>query len=116
MTNIQDVATEPKFCINCEHIGTNSSRDIDTYRCFAPQNFAGYNLIDGSRIYTHHTCASCRYESTDRNLGCDMNGNWFEVKLVQSPQPLPVMLQNQAPMGKARININKENLADLLGM
>ncbi len=69
----------PVFCRDCAHVSVPASGMEDNYRCFAPQNFAGYNLVTGDKQYLHIKCVDARYK--DESCG----GEWF----VQAPPKQP---------------------------
>jgi hypothetical protein len=72
------MTTEQKFCIKCKWIGTNSSRNPDLYRCFAPSNKKPTkNLVTGEDTYYHFTCYEARL-SHNINESCGEYGVWFE--------------------------------------
>ena len=72
--------SEPKLCINCKHVGTNGSGEWAKYRCFAPQNAAGINLVAGHKEYGILYCMDARAQ----NIDCGALGNWYE------PKPAPI--------------------------
>jgi hypothetical protein len=53
------------LCINCQYIGTNASGDWEKYRCFAPENAAGVNLITGAQEYKLMYCKTVRYPAAE---------------------------------------------------
>ena len=65
----------PKFCRDCAYIGTNPSGDATKYKCFAPQNMAGYDLVTGDKLYVYVTCYESRADCNSGN--CSPQGNWF---------------------------------------
>ena len=76
-------ASEPKLCINCKHIGTNSSGDWTKYKCFAPQNMSGLNPVDGHKEYTTELCKDTRannYTTDFISRNCGLEGVWYEPK------------------------------------
>ena len=75
--------TEPKLCINCKHVGTNSSGEWAKYKCFAPQNFAGINLVAGHKEYGILYCIDARVQ----NIDCGAIGSWYESK----PAPVTIV-------------------------
>ena len=77
----QNTSSEPKLCINCKHIGTNSSGDWTKYRCFAPQNYAGVNLVTGDKEYCVSLCAANRATGIEGvGRSCTAIGQWYEPK------------------------------------
>jgi hypothetical protein len=67
---------KPKFCIDCARIATVGSREISLYRCMAPENFAGYNLVDGHKIYKIEFCTDARNNAD----ACSYSAHWFKEK------------------------------------
>lgn len=68
------------FCVGCKYIGTNSTRDAAKYRCFAPQNELGYDLVTGNKTYRHETCYGARSNEADT---CGTAAMWFEYSPVK---------------------------------
>jgi len=68
----------PKFCINCKWVGTNSSGDWTKYKCFAPQNTSGTNLVTGAQMLLHELCEEQRKQGVAMTSYCGAEGRWFE--------------------------------------
>jgi hypothetical protein len=87
----------PVFCRDCAYIGTNPSGDAARYKCFAPQNTGGYDLVTGDKKYIYVTCYEARAEQADR---CTADGDWF----LQAPPkpayiaPIPQVTPNKSGM------------------
>lgn len=68
---------EPKFCINCKHIGRNGGGDPLKYKCFAPQNIKrqATDYVTGETV-TLYNASTC-YEAREGGW-CSAAGTWFE--------------------------------------
>lgn len=109
---MDNVNTEPpKFCINCAHVATNGSGDSGIYKCMAPQNAAGVDLVTGSKIYDIVFCRTHREITENSPKYCTAAGNWFEPKPIR-----PVYTPTPTPATKPASKIISRNLADNLGM
>lgn len=97
----------PKICIRCRHVATNASRNVDTYKCFAPQNVVGVNLVDGSKIHKVEFCASHRL--TNSADTCGIAGNWYEP----IPVAAPVIPTNQINRPAVKVKVSSNLLSDL---
>lgn len=53
------------LCLNCQYVGTNASGDWEKYRCFAPENAAGVNLVTGAQEYKLIYCKAIRYPAAE---------------------------------------------------
>ena len=93
-TAADNTSSEPKYCINCKHIGTNGSGDADTYKCFAPQNPSTRNLVTGTKNYTLPYCRDHR-EHVVGYITCGIQGSWYELK------PLKPVSENTYTYGGA---------------
>ena len=90
------------LCTDCRYIGTNASGDWEKYRCFAPENDAGTNLVSGAKEYKLVLCKDVRYPSPDMSVKV-IDCVAFEVK------PLPPPTQEQ--MQTAAIDKFKSKLS-----
>lgn len=90
---------EPKLCINCKWIATNASKDVSRYRCMAPQNKNGINLIDGSTEWYLSSCREARIEDRYQihllNY-CGPEAKWFE------PAPITDFTLHKPPIPKPK--------------
>lgn len=97
LNTVEQIATEtfssieeknpehPPLCTNCHWIATNYDRDSMKYRCLNPENYAGINVVDGSKVYIFEFCWQLR--STDNKhpqACCDYLGKGFKQR-VQAP-------------------------------
>lgn len=91
---------EQKFCIQCKHIATNSSREWEKYRCFAPQNIFRLNLVTSEKEYLTPFCIDQRKDiiSPDYTEYCGTNAKWFEEKLLASAAPTLVNNESFNPI------------------
>jgi hypothetical protein len=96
----------PRLCINCKHVGTNTSHTSNLYKCFAPQNESKINLVDGYNIYQIPYCEEQRTSISPKS--CTADGNWFE----EAP---PKVAEVYTPTTKFTKSA-KLDLSDLLGM
>lgn len=75
----------PRFCVACNWIGTNGSRDSASYRCFAPQNLEStrLDLVTGNTIkeWKFATCVAAR----GGPLACGEEAKWFKEKPEEPP-------------------------------
>lgn len=106
-----DSTERPKLCINCKHIGTNSSGDWKSYKCFAPQNFAGVNLVTGAKLYATLFCEEAR----QHNNRCGALGDWYDAA---PPKPVYIPVDSTSDTSaKATLKIKvSTNLLQDLGM
>ncbi len=78
----------PKLCINCRWVASPpyEKKIAEAYRCLAPQNKRGIDLVLGSVLYHHDYC------STARANDCGEEALWFEPKplLLEPPKPQSV--------------------------
>lgn len=71
-----------RFCVNCQHIGTNGAGEAKLFRCFAPQNVDLLpDLVTGGKLYLAPTCYSARNEK----YWCGPEGKWWEQKVAAPP-------------------------------
>lgn len=68
------------ICTNCTHIARSVSGDCEKYKCFAPQNHSGINIINGEKVYKYPTCVQAR-SAID---GCTYRAQWF---VARPPEP-----------------------------
>jgi hypothetical protein len=103
-TNTDNTSTElpapPVLCINCAYIATNRDNNWEHYKCFAPQNFTGYNPVTGDKIYTHEFCVDARKFSADVKC-CGSNGHWF---LQAPPKPTLPTLYDTAESAATKLS------------
>lgn len=98
---------QPKFCVNCKHIGRNGSGDAKQFRCFHPINVLSksVDLITGNTVteYRHDTCYTARL-NYDGAYRCGPEGKWFE----EAPPKI------ELPQGKLSYGPGPSSAADLL--
>lgn len=61
---------EDQYCIDCQNVATNSSREWETFKCMAPENKKGKNFVTGQDIYELTYCKQVRHvlaHSTNTN-------------------------------------------------
>jgi hypothetical protein len=69
------------FCVNCANCGTNASRLSENYRCFAPANIAGADLVTGEQ-QLKQSCVAIRAElKLVSVLVCE----WYREKEIEKP-------------------------------
>lgn len=107
--------TTPRYCINCKHVGTSSSGNLENFKCFAPQNIIGTNMVDGSKIFKGN-CVQLRNSSSPQGEICGNYGEWFELappKPVYEPTPAPI---NKPVVGvKVKLKGSNDDLLRALG-
>ncbi len=104
--------TELKLCINCRFCGTNASKNIELYKCFAPQNKLGADLVDGSTVYKYPYCRTARYQYNfvdSAYQGCGEIGSWFEATWIPPNSEPEITPRNKPSKGG-------EDLAAALGI
>lgn len=77
--------SSPRLCINCRWIATNGSGNAEKFRCLAPQNKQGIDLVTGSPLWIHENCYSARAAS-EGPYTCSEPGGWFEDKPPPPPE------------------------------
>jgi len=73
---MMDEGSKPNFCVNCRWVATNGTYDSSRFRCFAPDNLDGYDLVTGTNLFVHRTCEDARAHVGYG--GCGKDGLWFE--------------------------------------
>lgn len=83
---VDDIVEEPRLCVDCEHIATNGMNDWKTFRCMAPQNEDGPNLVKGGKLYRFEFCLEARESELLRidstlteQIRCGPAGAWFKL-------------------------------------
>lgn len=77
-----------RFCVNCQHIGTNGAGEAKLFRCFAPQNLlATPDLVTGGKQYKVLYCYQARTDVPYMNdlptdSVCGSAGLWWEQQVV----------------------------------
>lgn len=81
------VNVEPPLCTDCHHIATSYDRDLYKHRCLAVENYAGKNLVDGSKVYYFPFCYQLREADNNHpNNSCGWQGrNWKKNEYKQKP-------------------------------
>jgi hypothetical protein len=102
-----------KLCTNCSYVGTNQRGEWELYRCFAPQNYKGINLVDGHKIYVFTFCKDLRvFHPVSSGTICGELGEWYK----EAP-PKPAQLVDNTTVGIPKVKIAKgDDLASLLGL
>lgn len=104
--------TPPKLCVNCKHIGRNSSGDAQRYRCFAPQNVMEkeVDLVTGETVTHFHfnTCYDARAKGVLRRENCGPEGKWFE--------PAPPKFETQQQITDRAQRLSAVNLLSQLDL
>lgn len=100
-----------KICTSCKHIGTNSSGDWEKYRCFAPQNVRGTNMVNGAKLLYLELCKDHRSQGIARVQSCGEEGRWYEEYIAPAPAPTPIPAIK--PGTKIKVN---DDLLKSLGM
>jgi len=103
--------SEIKLCINCKHIGTNASGNVDTYKCFAPQNPSDIDLVSGQKIYKMQYCRDHRNLCAVTLPVCSVSAKWFEQRPA-TPAIQPISKQAL----KIKLNSSCSNLLEDLGL
>lgn len=103
----------PRLCINCQHIGTNSSQEASRYRCFAPGNVYDMpDLVTGGKRYRAQTCYAAR-----ENVGyCGSVGQWWEQRVMVPKEPAytaSAMQLDRAARGKPNADTLLNQLENL---
>ena len=106
---------EPKLCINCKWIATNASKDVSRYRCMAPQNKNGVNLVDGSTEWSLDSCREARAEDIYQRYSlnyCGPEAKWFELK---PPDTVFIYSENSAlkPLERPKLKSIDDLLEEL---
>lgn len=78
---------EIRLCRDCWHIGTNSSGDWMKYRCFAPENKNGINLVTGENQFKLEFCNDARLNER----ACGFTAKWF------LPRPAKIEVPSESP-------------------
>lgn len=85
LINTEQQEEKPRLCVNCEFIATNPAQDWERFRCMAPQNDFGINLVTGNRLYYYEFCKQARDNPKtapgDEALlipSCGPLGNWYK--------------------------------------
>lgn len=73
--------SEDNFCRDCAFIATSSSGEWQRFRCMAPFNLLGHNLVSGNKVFNYEFCCDAR---TDNEFGCGQIGQWFLKREVES--------------------------------
>lgn len=74
------------FCLNCANIATNGSGTWETFRCMAPENEAGVNLVTGAKIYKIQFCRNARDGVPPRvPPTCGNEAVWYKDKTLALP-------------------------------
>lgn len=82
VTKQQTSTEELKLCKDCHHVAS-SAVSWENYRCMAPENFQGINLVDGHKEYRAEFCKDQRaWGAPDY---CSSYGKWFKQKEVLPP-------------------------------
>lgn len=92
MLTISEI-TALKVCKNCTHVGTVGSGEWQKFKCFAEQNYAGINLVDGHKEYFIPFCVDQRADTAETT--CGKEGRWFEAKSAEQEKP-QVAYEHQA--------------------
>jgi len=93
---------ELKLCKNCKYIATNHNYDATKYKCFAPENQVGIDLVTGDKILRFDSC----YKARDLDINsCNPEGIWYKVKEIEKEEILPVFApQDIESIAKAASN------------
>jgi len=76
--------TGHRFCVACTHIAGNQYNNEDKYRCCHPNNFAGYNLVTGHKIFHVEFCKDVRNDSTLCSVElCGTEGRWYQERALE---------------------------------
>jgi hypothetical protein len=101
----------PNLCINCNWVSIPASREIDRYKCFAPQNTQGVNLVTGDKELYEPKCTVHReYDHESKHL-CGKVGNWWQLRPV--PTLNPEYRTPAVPASKSTQTTQANMLADL---
>lgn len=83
----------PKLCVTCKHIATSPIGGWENFRCFAPQNYLGLNMVTGGKQYKIEFCKDHRTFSGDADNFCGREGKWW----VFNPPKVQIVQVGSAP-------------------
>jgi len=71
---------KPLLCVDCHWISMPYNRNPDEARCFAQENYAGINVVDGSRVYFYPLCKDYRSVENRHPSACGIQGKWWKQR------------------------------------
>lgn len=74
----------PLLCIHCEWVSMSYDREPSKARCFAPRNYAGINVIDGSKVYRYPLCMEQRDSRNRHPEACQLAGLHFKERTAKA--------------------------------
>ena len=99
---------ELKFCKDCAHLlGRRTYQDKgDEWKCGAPQNEKGINLVTGDKTYNIILCKDLRTITFFNTEACGKEGKWYQEYIKLDPP-------NFAPIAPAKVALKNLSLDDL---
>ena len=81
---------KPLLCVDCHWVGTTHDRDVHKMRCFVAENYAGINVVDGSRVYLYPLCMDQRDIKNIHPSACGINGRWWKQRELPPIQEVTI--------------------------
>lgn len=107
-------ADTPPLCTACHHIATSYDKDFNKFRCLHPDNYAGINVVDGSKVYLFPLCTELRNQQNRHPQACcNYLGKGFKKAEQRPVYNVEYVPPNVTPIGPRKVKITDDDLNNL---